>query len=146
LALPNTLRVLAPKRPDHLQYNTQIRSTYQVDYWRPTTRIASDWPICAISETAIPHRLGAALTYARRYALFTLVGIAGEDDIDAPDLTAPTASAGQQPAPRKNGRLNGGQGPSTQPFRGRGGRPAKGTFGPRPATTERKVIVLQAGL
>jgi ERF superfamily len=38
--------------------------------------IASDWPVCAISETAAPHRMGAALTYARRYALFTLVGIA----------------------------------------------------------------------
>ena len=37
-------------------------------------------------ETAAPHRMGAALTYARRYALFTLVGIAGEDDLDAPDL------------------------------------------------------------
>jgi len=48
--------------------------------------IASDWPVCAISETATPHRMGAALTYARRYALFTLVGIAGEDDLDAPDL------------------------------------------------------------
>src|SRR5580765_8170167 len=35
-----------------------------------------------------PHRMGAALTYARRYALFTLVGIAGEDDLDAPDLPA----------------------------------------------------------
>jgi hypothetical protein len=34
--------------------------------------------------------MGAALTYARRYALFTLVGIAGEDDLDAPDLTDPT--------------------------------------------------------
>ena len=52
--------------------------------------IASDWPVCAISETATPHRMGAALTYARRYALFTLVGIAGEDDLDAPDLTTPT--------------------------------------------------------
>src|SRR3974377_2146813 len=52
--------------------------------------IASDWPVCAISETAAPHRMGAALTYARRYALFTLVGIAGEDDLDAPDLTTPT--------------------------------------------------------
>jgi len=30
-----------------------------------------------------------ALTYARRYALLSLVGIAGEDDLDAPDLTAP---------------------------------------------------------
>src|SRR6516164_2286433 len=48
--------------------------------------VSSDWPVCAISETAAPHRLGAALTYARRYALFTLVGIAGEDDLDAPDL------------------------------------------------------------
>ncbi len=39
--------------------------------------IASDWPVCAISETATPHRMGAALTYARRSGLFTLVGIAG---------------------------------------------------------------------
>src|SRR6266513_5538314 len=48
--------------------------------------IASDWPICRLADTASPHRMGAALTYARRYALFTLVGIAGEDDLDAPDL------------------------------------------------------------
>jgi hypothetical protein len=48
--------------------------------------VSSDWPVCPVSETASPHRLGAALTYARRYALFTLVGIAGEDDLDAPDL------------------------------------------------------------
>src|ERR1700746_1928707 len=47
--------------------------------------IASEWPVCALPETSAPHRLGAALTYARRYALFTLVGIAGEDDMDAPD-------------------------------------------------------------
>jgi hypothetical protein len=51
--------------------------------------IASDWPVCGISETAAPHRMGAALTYARRYGLFTLVGIAGEDDLDAPDLMNP---------------------------------------------------------
>ena len=37
--------------------------------------------------------MGAALTYARRYALFTLVGIAGEDDLDAPDLISPTGAA-----------------------------------------------------
>jgi ERF superfamily len=48
--------------------------------------IASDWPVCPIAETANPQRMGAALTYARRYALFTLVGIAGEDDLDAADL------------------------------------------------------------
>jgi hypothetical protein len=48
--------------------------------------VSSDWPVCPVSETAAPHRMGAALTYARRYALFTLVGIAGEDDLDAPDI------------------------------------------------------------
>jgi hypothetical protein len=48
--------------------------------------IASDWPVCPIADMAMPRRMGAALTYARRYALFTLVGIAGEDDLDAPDL------------------------------------------------------------
>lgn len=48
--------------------------------------MSSDWPVCLDSETTSPHRMGTALTYARRYALFTLVGIAGEDDLDAPDL------------------------------------------------------------
>ena len=48
--------------------------------------IASDWPVCPISQTNTPHLMGAALSYARRYALFALVGIAGEDDLDAPDL------------------------------------------------------------
>ncbi len=48
--------------------------------------IASDWPVCPLAHVVAPHRLGAALTYARRYALFTLAGIAGEDDLDAPDL------------------------------------------------------------
>ncbi len=73
--------------------------------------IASDWPVCAISETATPHRMGAALTYARRYALFTLVGIAGEDDLDAPDLVTPTnqTSAPEKPKGGRNRRLNGGQ-------------------------------------
>ena len=49
--------------------------------------LASEWPVCPLAETATPRRMGAALTYARRYALFTLVGIAGEDDLDVPDLT-----------------------------------------------------------
>jgi hypothetical protein len=48
--------------------------------------VASDWPVCPVAETSAPHRLGAALTYARRHSLFTLVGIAGDDDRDAPDL------------------------------------------------------------
>ena len=55
--------------------------------------LLSEWPVCPISETATPRRMGAALTYARRYALFTLVGIAGEDDLDAPDLNAKVEAA-----------------------------------------------------
>jgi hypothetical protein len=81
--------------------------------------IASDWPVCPIAETANPQRMGAALTYARRYALFTLVGIAGEDDLDAPDICMParvigvstTASSrgGLQlpPQTRGNGKIRG---------------------------------------
>jgi ERF superfamily len=73
--------------------------------------IASDWPVCAISETAAPHRMGAALTYARRYGLFTLVGIAGEDDLDAPNLIAPTTPSPRTEEPpigKEKGRSNGG--------------------------------------
>ena len=55
--------------------------------------IASDWPVCPLSDLSSPRRMGAALTYARRYALFTLVGIAGEDDLDAPDLPSQLNSA-----------------------------------------------------
>ena len=105
--------------------------------------IASDWPVCAISETATPHRMGAALTYARRYALFTLVGIAGEDDIDAPDLKAPMppASAAAKPAPNRHGRLNGGQS-----IPGRGGskvvsNPAKPILGAEASATLRDQLV-----
>jgi len=49
--------------------------------------MSSEWPVCLSSDIAVPHRMGAALTYARRYSLFALIGIAGEDDLDAPDLT-----------------------------------------------------------
>src|SRR6201981_1924539 len=70
--------------------------------------IASDWPVCPVAETANPQRMGAALTYARRYALFTLVGIAGEDDLDAPDLCdgprSPTPSADEHPLMPKDGQ------------------------------------------
>src|ERR1700689_5032020 len=47
--------------------------------------------------------MGAALTYARRYALFTLVGIAGEDDLDAPDLLPPEQQASKPHEPTTGG-------------------------------------------
>jgi hypothetical protein len=70
--------------------------------------IASDWPVCPIAETERPHRMGAALTYARRYALFTLVGIAGEDDLDAPDLIGPVPQTEKVSIESKSA-ANGGQ-------------------------------------
>ena len=101
---------------------THVPSTRTAGLVRLTTMLAhasgewisSDWPVCSVSETAAPHRMGAALTYARRYALFTLVGIAGEDDLDAPDLKAPTAQniGIVTPPANTNNRLNGRQGAS----------------------------------
>jgi hypothetical protein len=84
--------------------------------------ISSEWPVCSITDIAFAQRMGAALTYARRYALFTLVGIAGEDDLDAPDLNViPKDSSGpsRSEPPSSNGRAsapvrsapNGGRGP-----------------------------------
>jgi hypothetical protein len=78
--------------------------------------IASDWPVCAVAEMASPQRMGAALTYARRYALFTLVGIAGEDDLDCPDITIPAA-----PAPGPSSQGIGGHGERTRPASARAG-------------------------
>ncbi len=93
--------------------------------------VSSDWPVCPVSETAAPHRMGAALTYARRYALFTLVGIAGEDDLDAPDLgAAPKAGADQPSGPdghKPNGHAFAAGLPAPADARGRKplARPAK---------------------
>jgi hypothetical protein len=84
--------------------------------------IASDWPVCPIVEIASPQRMGAALTYARRYALFTLVGIAGEDDLDAPDICAPGPAtgpslSGAQVSPQTpgNGKMRGAAKPASAP-------------------------------
>ena len=82
--------------------------------------LSSEWPVCALSETAAPHRMGAALTYARRYALFTLVGIAGEDDLDAPDLAA---AAADQPS-GVSAQPSVGNPIASQPTSG-GGRPTQ---------------------
>src|SRR6516162_10073770 len=71
--------------------------------------MSSLWPVCPAAEPSAQIK-GAALTYARRYALFTLVGIAGEDDLDAPELSqVPEQPRAEQPLPAK---ANGGRGPS----------------------------------
>jgi hypothetical protein len=91
--------------------------------------IASDWPVCAVSDTATPHRMGAALTYARRYALFTLVGIAGEDDLDAPDLGAASTNGAEHHA-SPDGRSDNGHALPTPSRSARTGKPS--TRLPRP--------------
>ena len=91
--------------------------------------IASDWPVCPIAETANPQRMGAALTYARRYALFTLVGIAGEDDLDAPDLCddprSPTPSADERSLKPRDGQ------PRVQPRKPGNGQRRHSMYGER---------------
>jgi hypothetical protein len=94
--------------------------------------IASDWPVCPVTDTASPRRMGAALTYARRYALFALVGIAGEDDLDAPDLWTAISEIGHERLKANGvGQLNGGPEDgqqatprSEQVTSARGGKPA----------------------
>lgn len=99
--------------------------------------IASDWPVCPVTDTATPRRMGAALTYARRYALFALVGIAGEDDLDAPDLQgAGSGIEPERPISNGGGHLHRERehGPPATP------RSGQGTFGrsgkPSPKPTE----------
>jgi hypothetical protein len=94
--------------------------------------IASDWPVCAISETSAPHRMGAALTYARRYALFTLVGIAGEDDLDAPDLIGPVAQTEKRSIESKS--VGNGDHPTSSNHRA--GRARANKFNSPPAASE----------
>ena len=108
--------------------------------------IASDWPVCAISETAAPHRMGAALTYARRYALFALVGIAGEDDLDAPDLIVPTPLAPKTESRKTKDRRNGGPNDPSQEQSDRGQRkvtnPAR-TLEPEASAALRDQLIAQ---
>jgi ERF superfamily len=105
--------------------------------------IASDWPVCAIADTATPHRMGAALTYARRYALFTLVGIAGEDDLDAPDLTTPAnrTSGPEKARPPGNGRLNSRH--STPPRRGSDAKHSERILGPEASAVLRDRLLAE---
>lgn len=79
--------------------------------------ISSDWPVCALSEASAPRRMGAALTYARRYALFTLVGIAGEDDLDALEVqdAGPGAAPPRISAPPKVDQLRKGNPEPSRP-------------------------------
>jgi hypothetical protein len=117
--------------------------------------VSSDWPVCPVSETAAPHRMGAALTYARRYALFTLVGIAGEDDLDAPDLhggfdrTLPLASTsaetGQHVGPVASPPPSMAFSPAV-PGRRKPVRPPRLILAPQDSRARREQLVAELGL
>jgi ERF superfamily len=111
--------------------------------------VSSEWPVCQISDIASAQRMGAALTYARRYALFTLVGIAGEDDLDAPDLNAdpnPAAPVPRSSDPPKQGN---GQASAAQSTASPSGRPsgssARTILGTQLSASLRESLIEQLG-
>jgi hypothetical protein len=85
--------------------------------------------------------MGAALTYARRYALFTLVGIAGEDDLDAPDLIGPNTQTEKMNIENKS-VSNGGQPTSSNHRAGR----ARANKFKSPSPKSELSVVLSASL
>ena len=58
--------------------------TYRKNHWR---RLSGPMKLVDQNDHSAMRRVERP-PYARRYALFTPVGIAGEDDLDAPDLIA----------------------------------------------------------
>ena len=116
--------------------------------------LSSEWPVCPIAETAAPRRMGAALTYARRYALFTLVGIAGEDDLDARDLSAKTEAAPPFEQATPEGSVPSQpskvpeRGPGASPTHGRGEkavRPARPTLDAQQSAALREQLIADVG-
>ena len=112
--------------------------------------IASDWPVCPIAETANPRRMGAALTYARRYALFTLVGIAGEDDLDAPDLCealplSPPAVVDRPTKPKDGQSRPPRRTPGNGDGRGDGIRGKRVILDPERSATLREKLLVEVG-
>ena len=118
--------------------------------------LSSEWPVCPIAEMTAPRRMGAALTYARRYALFTLVGIAGEDDLDAPDLNpnfegapkidlapniaAPMQRESESAAASKIRSTNSASGPQDKSL-----RPVRVTLDPEQSATLREQLLATVG-
>ncbi len=110
--------------------------------------LASEWPVCPVSETAAPQRMGAALTYARRYALFALVGIAGEDDLDAPDLLSrsePVPKPASATVLKRNGGSAKEQTPIQQPATGQSQTKPGATVAPGLSGSVRELLLQEVG-
>src|ERR1700731_1170253 len=109
--------------------------------------VSSEWPVCPIADISSAQRMGAALTYARRYALFTLVGIAGEDDLDAPDLGADPNPAAELPRPPDQRKQSNGQAAAGQRAAAAGaklpGPSARSFLGEQLSATLRESLIQQ---
>jgi hypothetical protein len=103
--------------------------------------ISSEWPVCQITDIASAQRVGAALTYARRYALFTMVGIAGEDDLDAPDLGG-VPKATTEP-PRTTGQVALAETAAPRDARKPAVRPASSVLAPEQSAALRERLILE---
>jgi hypothetical protein len=100
--------------------------------------ISSEWPVCQITDIASAQRVGAALTYARRYAL--LVGIAGEDDLDAPDLGADPNPAAEAP---RGGQWNGQAAPARRTAAGAASPLGRSILGEQLSASLRESLIEQ---
>jgi ERF superfamily len=105
--------------------------------------ISSEWPVCQITDIASAQRMGAALTYARRYALFTLVGIAGEDDLDAPDLGTVSKAEVELPRADSQTQRDGDGGQANRPSRdgGNSAASARSLLAPNESATLRERLI-----
>ena len=84
--------------------------------------------------------MGAALTYARRYAHFALVGIAGEDDLDAPDVGADPNPAAEAP---RGGQWNGQAAPARRTAASTGSPLGRSILGEQLSASLRESLIQQ---
>src|SRR5215203_1461338 len=126
-----SLRSFKPRRVDRESGMVMLTTTlaHGSGEW-----VSALWPVCRTADMTNPRLMGSALTYARRYALFTLVGIAGEDDLDAPALAsdAPEPSLGGPARPNGAAHDNLGHGPANENSARAAGRLTPEVFGYHP--------------
>lgn len=72
----------------------ETRLTHSSGEW-----LEAEYPVCRFP--AKPQEMGSAMTYAKRYALFSFVGIAGEDDDDGNAANNTTVSAPARITPQQ---------------------------------------------
>lgn len=100
----NGVTYIQPTRIRGSQIIVYTRLIHESGQW-----LESEWPACAVN--APPQAQGSGLTYARRYSLFSLVGIAGEDDDDDGNAAQGSTPGREQP-PRGKATVTTGRQPA----------------------------------